>query len=259
VVVVVQTCIGICAATLAIELGVSFHSSAGKSGSQLRRAFEKDLKEDLARASGWTREGHGGMPPANFVIKMVAAGSVIVDTEILANSGASSLEPWSVASMIHEQQFDANSLLRTGILTKHTTAVTLNQHPGLPGAERVSYAAQVRAQNAQDPGLRESLQSKPAAAEVTVMSDWAQSPQDAGFGSAGRQGMGGFLTPSAITMMGDFNGCDDGALVGSQGVSLSPSPDAQRKGRVQDRVLSPERPLYARIGLRQARPTHLTY
>ena len=189
---------------MTIELGVSFHSTAGKPGSQLRRAFTKDLKEDLARASGWIQGWQGGLPPANFVVKQVIAGSVIVDAEILPNALGGPPDPWSVAATIHEQQFRPGSLLRTGILTKHTTHVTLNQRPSLPGAEQADYESldfrgeEIRqSRSASLPEaetghlstqlLPSGQNSGPTETEVTVMGDWAPSPGSAekGSGQAG--------------------------------------------------------------------------
>jgi len=124
-------------ATITLKLGIDFQSTAGKIGSQLRAVFEQDLQHDLARASGWTEESLHGIPPENFHIKMVAPGSVIVDTEIQADPTGAGPDPWLVAENIQEQESDPNSLLRSGILTKHTTAVTVNNRLDRPVAGKL--------------------------------------------------------------------------------------------------------------------------
>jgi len=257
------------AATITMELGVPFHSAAGKPGSQLRRAFEKDLKDDLARASGWIQGRQGGLPPSNFVVKQVSAGSVIVDAEILPNASGAHPDPWSVAATIHEQQFHPGSLLRTGILTKHTTEVTIYQHPSLPGAEqgdhgsldfrgdeirrsRLAFLPETETGHLSTRFLPSVQSGGPTENKVTVMGDWAPSPGGAEKESEHQQRGG---TNSAISTMRDFDSSGDSALWSPQTGALS--PEAPGTSRGAERGSSPEQPLYTRLGNRNAHePLH---
>lgn len=116
-------------ALITVKLGVDFQSTVGRLGSQLRTVFENDLKQDLARASGWGDRGFSGVSPENFKIKMVAPGSVIADVEIQADRSGIGPDAWSVAANIHSQQSDENSVLLSGVLTKHVISITQNQPP----------------------------------------------------------------------------------------------------------------------------------
>jgi hypothetical protein len=130
-------------AIITIALDVQFHTTAGKLGSRLRSAFEGTLKRDLAIASGWEEHGHGGLPPSNFRVRMVAPGSVVADVEILADPLADMRDPWDVAADLQRQVRDPRSLLLSGILTKHTTSITSN----LPKDYKIAQANSMRRNN----------------------------------------------------------------------------------------------------------------
>jgi hypothetical protein len=60
----------------------------------------------------------------SFHITKVSAGSVIVDAEILPQPSGRCPDPQAVALYLTAQSQDPNSPLRSGILTRHVTAVT---------------------------------------------------------------------------------------------------------------------------------------
>ena len=118
------THVAFASAFISIKLEVDYDLTAGAVGSQLRQAFENDLKHDLAYASGWDRNGHQGIPPKNFGITMIARGSVLVDLEIFGEG--SGLNPRSVAERLQSQVSDPHSLLKLGIVTRSTISITLS-------------------------------------------------------------------------------------------------------------------------------------
>ena len=85
----------------------------GQEGSTQRQMFIKDLKQDLADASG--------MYTSDFNILRVSAGSVVVDLNA----------PETAAQEIQRQSLDLNSRLRAGKVTRLTDTITL-QHAHLP-------------------------------------------------------------------------------------------------------------------------------
>jgi hypothetical protein len=94
------------AVEMSLRLNMDFQA-AGKEGSNQRRIFIEDLKQDLADASG--------MGTSAFNILNVSPGSVIVDINA----------PEKAAQEIHRQSLDPNSRLRLGKFTRFTDKVTL--------------------------------------------------------------------------------------------------------------------------------------
>jgi hypothetical protein len=95
--------------TLALDF-----SMAGIEGSDKREKFKRDVAEDLASASG--------LPPANFRIKDVSPGSIILDLEVMPDT----LAPGThilVAKDLAEQAANPSSALRSGKITSHATGV----------------------------------------------------------------------------------------------------------------------------------------
>jgi hypothetical protein len=98
---------------LIMTLGLDF-SMAGIEGSDKRENFKRDVAEDLASASG--------LPPANFRIKDVSPGSIILDLMVMPDT----LAPGThilVAQDLAEQAADPSSTLRSGKITSHATGV----------------------------------------------------------------------------------------------------------------------------------------
>jgi hypothetical protein len=90
-----------------MTLGLDF-SMAGSEGSDKREKFKCDVAEDLASASD--------LPPANFMIKDVSPGSIILDMEVIPDP----LSPAAhllAAEDLAEQAADPSSTLRSGKVT----------------------------------------------------------------------------------------------------------------------------------------------
>ena len=93
-----------------VEMNLRLHMdfrSVGQEGSTQRQLFIKDLRQDLADASG--------MYTADFNILKVSPGSVVVDVNA----------PETAAQEIHRQSLDLNSRLRCGKLTRFIDTITL--------------------------------------------------------------------------------------------------------------------------------------
>ncbi len=89
-----------------LRLNIDFQT-VGQEGSIQRQNFMKDLKQDLADASG--------MGTSDFNILKVSPGSVVVDVDA----------PEKAAQEIHRQSLDPNSRLRSGKLTRFTDKISL--------------------------------------------------------------------------------------------------------------------------------------
>jgi hypothetical protein len=98
---------------LIMTLGLDF-SMAGSEGSDKREKFKRDVAEDLASASG--------LPPANFRIKDVSPGSIILDMEVMPDPLAPGAHLLA-AKDLAEQAADPSSMLRSGNITSHATGV----------------------------------------------------------------------------------------------------------------------------------------
>jgi len=98
-----------------MSLGLDF-SMAGSEGSDKREQFKRDVAKDLASASG--------LPPANFRIKNVSPGSIILDIEVMPDPSAPGTHVLA-AKGLAEQAVDPSSKLRSGKLTSHATRVTV--------------------------------------------------------------------------------------------------------------------------------------
>jgi hypothetical protein len=90
-----------------LRLNMEFQA-AGQEGSVQRQNFMKDLKQDLADASG--------MGTSDFNILKISPGSVVVD--IIATE--------KTAQEIRRQSLDPNSRLRSGKVTRFTDKITLS-------------------------------------------------------------------------------------------------------------------------------------
>lgn len=98
--------------TLRLEMDLA---DAGKEGSSERAGFDKDLYNDLARASN--------QPASLFLIKNLSPGSIIVDVDIFPDSSGNSKEPSVIAQDLERQAKDPNSLLRSGKLSSCTSTL----------------------------------------------------------------------------------------------------------------------------------------
>jgi hypothetical protein len=93
-----------------VEMNMRLHMdfrSVGQEGSTQRQMFIRDLRQDLADASG--------MYTADFNILKISPGSVVVDVNA----------PETAAQEIHRQSLDLNSRLRCGKLTRVIDTITL--------------------------------------------------------------------------------------------------------------------------------------
>ena len=98
---------------LIMTLGLDF-SMAGSEGSDKREKFTRDVAQDLASASG--------LPPANFRIKDVSPGSIILDMQVMPDPSAPGAHLLA-AEDLAEQAADPSSTLRSGKITGHATGV----------------------------------------------------------------------------------------------------------------------------------------
>ena len=125
-------------AELVLTLDLDF-SEAGEEGSAKRAALTRDVTDDLSRAAG--------VSAANFRVKKVSAGSVILDIDIAAGASMASPPPDAIASLLRAQAADPSSILRRGKLTCHTREIhVMSKDPGLRAEERgamVAMAAQM--------------------------------------------------------------------------------------------------------------------
>ena len=78
-----------------LKLSLDFDSTVGSEGSDLRASFDKDLRQDLANATG--------LPTSSFVLKKLSPGSVIVDLDIRPDLGQDSPDPFAAAGELAEQ------------------------------------------------------------------------------------------------------------------------------------------------------------
>jgi C-terminal processing protease CtpA/Prc len=99
-----------------VKLGLDF-SSAGADGSQEREEFERELSRNLSHASG--------LPPANFKVKHMSPGSIVVDTEINPDVTGKFPDPETVAKDLERQVHDVNSPLRSGTITRYAQSITI--------------------------------------------------------------------------------------------------------------------------------------
>ena len=99
-----------------LKLGLDF-SLAGADDSQQRQEFEGNLFQNLSHASG--------LPPANFKVKHMSPGSIVVNTEINPDLSGKFPDPETVAKDLQRQVHYVISLnSQPYILTKNriTTA-----------------------------------------------------------------------------------------------------------------------------------------
>jgi hypothetical protein len=128
--------------TVFLRLGIDFQIMAGTLGSTARAVFEYALKRDLARAVGCRKDGSDLMPPDHFTLKNVDSENLIVETEILSHPfPGMGPDPWSVAANFHRQQFDPDSMIRKGVLTKHLISITYSddRSPDVKHAKKISF------------------------------------------------------------------------------------------------------------------------
>jgi len=92
-------------------------SSAGADGSVQRQEFERQLFQNLSHASG--------LPPANFKVKHMSPGSIVIDTEITHNPSGNFPDPDIVAKDLERQLYDVNSALRSGSITSFTESIII--------------------------------------------------------------------------------------------------------------------------------------
>jgi hypothetical protein len=110
---------------MTLKLAMDF-STAGEQGSLQRAAFTKSLTEDLAKAAG--------VAPQLFEIVRVSAGSIIVDTKIHVDAKGLGPHPMLVAAELEKQADQPNSLLRSGVLTRHCECIVVGTvRPGSMG------------------------------------------------------------------------------------------------------------------------------
>ena len=105
-----------------LKLSLDF-SSAGAAGSKEREEFERELAQNLSHASGlpiWQ--------VANFKVKHMSPGSILVDTEIKSDVTENFPDPKSVAMDLERQVRDVYSPLRSGTITRFVQSITI---PGL--------------------------------------------------------------------------------------------------------------------------------
>ncbi len=95
---------------LIMNLGLDF-SMAGSEGSDKREEFKRDVAHDLSTASG--------LPPANFRIKNVSPGSIILDVQVMPDPLAPGKHVLAARDLA-DQAGDISSKLRSGKLTSHT-------------------------------------------------------------------------------------------------------------------------------------------
>jgi hypothetical protein len=89
---------------------------AGQPNSLERLAFEQNLIRDLSNASG--------LHPVSFRVQRMSPGSVIADMQIHRDPTGRGREPRDVAMDLCAQAKDPDSLLRNGILTSYTVAIS---------------------------------------------------------------------------------------------------------------------------------------
>ncbi len=100
---------------LVMTLGLDF-GMAGSEGSDTREKFKRDVAQDLATASG--------LAAANFNIKHVSAGSIILDMEVLPDPLAPGAHLLAAKDLAN-QAADISSKLRSGKLTSHAIGVVV--------------------------------------------------------------------------------------------------------------------------------------
>jgi hypothetical protein len=86
---------------MVLKLGLRF-SLTGADGSQQRQEFEKQLFQNLSHASG--------LPSANFKVKHMSPGSVVVNTEINPVLSGDFPDPETIAKDLQRQVHHINSL-----------------------------------------------------------------------------------------------------------------------------------------------------
>jgi len=86
---------------MVMKLGLHF-SLVGADGSQQRQEFEHQLFHNLSHASG--------LPPANFKVKHMSPGSIVVNTEINPDLSGDFPDPETVAKDLQRQVHHINSL-----------------------------------------------------------------------------------------------------------------------------------------------------
>jgi len=112
-------------AGVTVKLALDF-SASGAVGSVARGAFERDLCQDLANASGV-------LAPSHFSIVDVSPGSVVVQVMIL--STIKGPDPFDVAAELELQAADSESPLRSGVITRFTQSFTQSAVPKLSQVE----------------------------------------------------------------------------------------------------------------------------
>jgi len=98
-----------------LRLGLDF-SLVGPENSHQREAFCNHLCQDLSNASG--------LPPTNFIVKNLAPGSVLVETEIQSDGNTRGVDLETVARDLEKQSTDPFSRLRSGAITRFTESIT---------------------------------------------------------------------------------------------------------------------------------------
>lgn len=90
---------------------------AGEEGSEERHNFENDLLHDLSNATGLNSD--------HFDVKKLSPGSIIVDLEIRTTYGDPGPSAEWVSEDLTRQVSDAESLLCSGLVTRHAQSVII--------------------------------------------------------------------------------------------------------------------------------------
>ena len=112
---------------ITMKLTLDF-SIAGDGGSARRASFEKELRQDLANATGVLR-------PYNFQIMSVAPGSITVNVNIRSTKECA--DPHDAASELQEQATNPNSPLRAGVITRFIESLKMIPIPMVSHVEHM--------------------------------------------------------------------------------------------------------------------------
>ena len=120
---------------MTVTLDMNFEA-AGIEGTASREAFEKLFRQDLSNASG--------VPLKSIKIKRMAAGSLLVDVLLEADS-VTGADAYSAALDLKRQVRDTDSTLKTGGLTSSCVNITIkDKKTTLESIERLEKALSVK-------------------------------------------------------------------------------------------------------------------
>jgi hypothetical protein len=155
-----------------LRLNMDFQT-AGQEGSMNRQMFIKDLKQDLADASG--------MGTSDFNILKVSPGSVVVDIDA----------PEKAAQEIHRQSLDPNSRLRSGKVTRFTDKITMPR--GMQGV--ISSAVVAPSVDCKGQPQKKESTGDDEKEEIAEEADLRKEPQDSFALASRRMNEEGLLSP----------------------------------------------------------------